>query len=139
MSMTAGTLAEKTGLHIETVRYYEKRGLLPEPERNESGYRIYTAVSVRQLLFVKTAKGLGFTLHEIKELLDLSVRRGALCSEMHSRAESKLAVIDGKINMLIRMKNALEAFSGTCNGTHSVEDCHFVHNLWGTEGECNGT
>lgn len=136
---TVGKLAEEAGVNGETIRYYEKQGLMPEPQRSSSGYRIYSSSDLKLLQFIKTSQKAGFTLKEIKELLSLSVRKGDACTLVHQRAQVKLDIINQKIAELERMKKALTDFSGKCCGSHTMEDCHLVHSLWGEEGECDGT
>lgn len=136
--LTAGKLAEKAGINIETIRYYENRGLLPDPERSESGYRLYSDESLIQIRFIKTAQHLGFTLAEIMELQQLSVKKGEPCSDLHDIAAEKITIINKKIRELEKMKNALTEFSSSCSGSKSIEDCHFIHSLMGIEGNCPG-
>lgn len=135
--ITAGQFAFSGAVNVETIRYYEKKGLLPEPKRNGSGYRIYDNESLQQLHFIKTSQQVGFTLEEIKELQQLSILEDEKCSDMHKRAEEKITVINSKLEELNKIKKALKKFSNRCSGPHSIEECHFIHFLWGIEGDCN--
>ncbi len=128
-NLTAGKLALKAEINVETIRYYEKQGLMPEPERNASGYRIYNNDSLNLLKFIKKAKFLGFSLREIKELENLSVQNGESCKEIHKKAAKKISGIEKKISELLIMKKALLEFSKVCVHETAVKDCRFVHYL----------
>jgi DNA-binding transcriptional MerR regulator len=118
--LRTGELAERAGVNIQTLRYYERRGLLAAPARRPSGQREYPQDAVRLLRTIKAAQRLGFTLAEIEELLDLSEhRRGT--GELHRRAHAKVAEIDAKIDQLTRMRQALlEVVTAECD---SLTDC----------------
>jgi DNA-binding transcriptional MerR regulator len=106
--LRTGELAERAGVNVQTLRYYERRGLLAAPARRPSGQRQYPEEAVGLLRTIKAAQRLGFTLAEIEELLDLSAhRRGT--GELHRRAQAKMAEIDAKIDQLARMRQALVA------------------------------
>src|SRR5688572_18532626 len=89
-TLRTGELAARAGVNVQTLRYYERRGLLKEPRRRSSGYRAYPAEAVKLIRFVKQAQELGFTLSEIENLLRLRADQKASCSEVRARAESKL-------------------------------------------------
>src|SRR6266581_1729527 len=86
MPLTIGQIASAANVNIQTIRYYERRGLFPTPRRTPAGYRQYTADAVARLRFIKHAQELGFSLHEIEELLALRVRHGAACDAVERRA-----------------------------------------------------
>ncbi len=88
--MTVGRLAKTAGVNIETIRYYERRGLLPEPTRKESGYRLYSDEDVKRLQIILRAKELGFALREIQELLELRVDVKTNCDEVRTETEEKI-------------------------------------------------
>jgi len=104
--MKIGDLSRETALSIDTIRYYEKRGLLPPPPRSSSGYRQYGPETVARLRFIVHAKELGFTLEESAQLLALR-RDGRKCDEVRSVAEAKAAAIDDRIRKLTRMQMVL--------------------------------
>src|SRR3990172_7588725 len=106
-TLTIGRLAKKAQVNIETVRYYERRGLLPEPPRRQSGYRQYSENDVSRLLFIKRAQTLGFTLKEILELLSLRVDPKTTCGDVKRRAEVKIAGMEERIRDLQKMEKAL--------------------------------
>ena len=112
--MTIGKLAQSAGVGVETVRFYERKGLLEEPSRAESGYRQYPAGTLTRLRFIRQAKELGFTLPEIQELLSLRVSPTASCAEVQERIQAKLGDIETKIRSLGRMKRALGEMAAIC-------------------------
>jgi MerR family transcriptional regulator, mercuric resistance operon regulatory protein len=118
--LRTGELAERAGVNVQTLRNYERRGLLATPTRRPSGQREYSEDAVRLLRTIKAAQRLGFTLAEIEELLDLSEhRRGS--DELHRRAQAKVAEIDAKIDQLTRMRERLVAVvAAECD---SLTDC----------------
>ncbi len=111
-----GELAKLTETNNETLRFYESRGLLNEPRRSESGYRLYTQAEVLRVHFIVRAKRMGFSLKEIDELLSLRVDKESTCSEVKELAEHKLQDIGNKIAELNRMKNALQQITDACCG-----------------------
>lgn len=131
--MMIGQLARQAGVNIETVRYYERRGLLPEPVRTSAGYRRYDREAVARLGFIRRAKRLGFTLHEIEELLDLRVRDPAACRTMGRRTRDKLAVVRRKIRELQAMERSLRQLSESCEARRRTGECPILDALDGTE------
>ena len=127
--MQIGQLAQQVGIGIDTVRYYERQGLLPPPQRRASGYREYGARDVTRLRFIRRAKELGFTLHEIRELLTLSGARHADRAEVRSLAKHRLADIEHRLRELEAMRSALASLVGHCSGHGPVEDCPIIENL----------
>ena len=121
--LRSGQLAATVNVNVETLRYYERRGLLPEPPRRESGYRIYPLESVSRLRFIKGAQELGFTLEEIQELLALRVTEKASKTEVRNRAQNKVTQIDAKIAALQQMRNALTHLIDQCHGEGPTSDC----------------
>ncbi|MFQ5352094.1 MAG: heavy metal-responsive transcriptional regulator [Candidatus Binatia bacterium] len=121
--MRIGQVAKASGLGIETIRFYEKKGLIEEPARRVSGYREYEEAVVPRLLFVRQAKNLGFTLREIKELLALRLDREASCGRVKRQAEAKIADIEMRMKSLRRMKRALETLSSACDERAPTSEC----------------
>ena len=113
-TLTTGEVAAKAGVNIQTLRYYERRGLLAEPERRPSGYREYSPDAVRLIRFIKRAQELGFTLAEVEDLLRLRNDQQIACSEVKSAAEAKIHDIDEKIRRLRAMKRALGTLTQSC-------------------------
>ena len=127
--LTIGQLARDAGLNLQTVRFYERRGLLPKPPRTASGYRAFPSDSVRRLRFIKRAKELGFSLNEIKQLLALRFDPDTSCALVQQRAEDKLEDIEHKIQDLRRMKKALARLTATCPGRGSTGECPILESL----------
>jgi MerR family mercuric resistance operon transcriptional regulator len=123
MAMTIGKVAKATGLGVETVRFYERQGLLLEPERSPSGYRQYAPEAVQRLDFIVRAKRLGFTLKEIGQLLDLRAQPGAGCGDVQVRAQAKIADIEDRIAQLEAMKRALGELVIQCVGAGPIDEC----------------
>ena len=129
--MKIGTLAKHAGVAIDTVRYYERQGLLPAPVRLASGYRDYTDGDVARLRFIRRAKALGFTLGEIGELLALSARRDGDMAGMKSAAQQKLADVDAKLAELQRIRQGLTDLVASCPGHGALEHCPILDALAG--------
>lgn len=115
-SMTRGEIAEKTGVNPETLRYYERKELIPKPARSDGGFRLYDDSYVDRLHFIKRAKHLGFTLEEIKGLLELRVDDEATCQDVKIQANEKIDEIEAKIQDLERIRDALSTLAAQCEG-----------------------
>ncbi len=128
-TLTIGRLAKIVNVNIETIRYYERRGLMPEPARSESGYRHYSHDNVVRIQFILHAKELGFSLKEVAELLSLRVDRYNTCNDVKRMTEIKIADIKERIRTLLDMKNALMKLKAECNGRGPVGECPFLEAL----------
>ncbi len=128
-SLTIGHLAEQAGVNLETVRYYERRGLLPKPPRSASGYRLFPKNSARLLRFIRRAQELGFSLKEIREVLSLRVSRATTSRDIRARAEAKIADIDAKIKSLESMKKTLRKLTTVCDGCAPLAECPILESL----------
>jgi MerR family copper efflux transcriptional regulator len=124
-----GTLSEEAGVSVQTVRYYERRGLLPEPDRTESGYRSYGREALQHLRFILTAKGLGFTLSEIRELIDLRVDPATTAEDVRTRARQKIQTTQAKIADLRRLLDGLERLVAQCDAGSSPHKCALMHSF----------
>ena len=131
MDLRSGKLAELAGVNVETLRFYERKGLLPEPPRSPSGYREYPPDMVRRLKFIGRAKDLGFSLGEIKELLDLRVQQEVTCADMRVRAHDKLEDVRRKITELRRFERGLKRLMTSCSGRGLVSECAILDFLDG--------
>lgn len=120
--LTRGALARATGCHIETIRYYEKAGLIPDPPRTGAGYRIYAAGHVARLRFILRARALGFTTDDIRGLLGLGDGVAPTCAEVRARTECHLADVRAKIADLRRIEAVLARTAARCSGA-AVPDC----------------
>jgi len=121
-----GRLAEMSGVSIDTVRYYEREGLLPEPSRRASGYREYSQSDVERLRFVRRAKELGFTLTEIAELLSLTADRHSDMQGVKRKAEERLEQVETKLAELQRVKRGLKQLIAACPGHGELDRCPIV-------------
>ena len=129
--MKIGEIAQRTETSVETLRYYETEGMLPEPKRSASGYRLYTEPDVGRVHFIRRARAMDFSLKEIGELLSLQVEKEvATCGEVKSLAEHKLTAIDEKIIELKKMKAALKQITEACaGGQESAVHCTILNAL----------
>jgi Hg(II)-responsive transcriptional regulator len=121
--MRSSQVAAKAGVNIQTLRYYERRGLLPEPERSDSGYRAYDAQAVRTVRFVKRAQQLGFSLEDIDGLLELAAGGPTSCDAARTVATEKVAELEAKIASLSAMRDSLNQLVATCDRTPNKRDC----------------
>jgi MerR family mercuric resistance operon transcriptional regulator len=130
--LTRGALAARTGCNIETIRYYEKIGLLPAPPRSAGGHRLYGRDLVKRLGFVRRSRDLGFTLEEIRELLRL-VDGGAYTAQVEGLARDHVREIRRKIADLRRLQRVLETMAARCSG-RALPDCPIIDALFDPDG-----
>jgi len=128
--LTIGRVAKQADVGIDTIRFYERRGLLPEPQRTESGYRLYPPATVTRLHFIRRAKALGFSLDEIVTLLALQDTGGPK-AEVKAITHRKLGQIEAKITDLERMRDVLRELDLDCSGTGDVRGCPIIETLSG--------
>ena len=127
--LTIGQVAQKTGMGIETIRFYERKGLIAEPPRKESGYRQYEPDVLDRLAFIRQAKALGFSLDEIHELMSLRLRTDTSSKDVKKIAAERLADIEQKIKVLRRMQRALKKLVDQCPGHGSINECPILEAL----------
>lgn len=130
-SIGIGTLAKRAGVGIDTVRYYERAGLLAPSRRLASGYRRYTALELSRLRFIRRAQALGFTLNEVRDLLALSAKRDV--ARVKRSAQSKLEDVDRKIAALQKIREGLATLVAACPGHGRAADCPILQALGGEE------
>ena len=133
--LTIGLVARRAGIGVETVRFYERQGLIEEPPRRLSGYREYDDEVVSRLGFIRRAKELGFTLKEIMELLSLRRDPSTPATDVRRRAEAKIADIEGRLLALQRMKEALLQLTRHCVGQGPTRECPIIDALRGEDGD----
>jgi Hg(II)-responsive transcriptional regulator len=121
--MRSSQVADQAGVNVQTLRYYERRGLLPEPERSRSGYRSYDTQAVRTVRFVKRAQSLGFSLEEIEALLHLAAGGPDSCDAAKELATEKIDELDRKIADLAIMRDSLGQLVATCRRSRSRRLC----------------
>ncbi len=127
--ITIGVVAKQAKVNIDTLRYYERRGILPRPLRTAANYRLYTEDAVRRVRFIKRAQELGFTLSEIKELLALRAAPRGRCAAVRGRAELKMRDIEAKIASLNAMRSALATLVRQCRGRATATECPILESL----------
>jgi len=137
--VSIGTLAKRSGVTVETIRYYERIGLLPAPPRSAGGYRVYSSVHAERLQFVRRARDLGLSLDEVRHLLSLADQKSNSCSKVHALAAHHLADIRTRIADLKRMERVLARLVRSCAKgdlpscpllealAHSGDDPNVVH------------
>ena len=128
-SVFRGELSKKTGVNGETIRYYEKIGLLPEPARTTSGYRVYGELHLKRLLFIKRCRELGFAIKDITELLALVVDRDYSCAEIRDLTVTHLKEVNRKISDLRKMQKTLRRMVSECEGGQ-LPECPIIDSLF---------
>lgn len=131
--LRVGAVATQACVNVQTIHYYERRGLLPRPLRTEANYRAYPADAVLRVRFIRRAQELGFTLEEIKELLSLRAAPLTPCADVRERAATKVRDIDDKMRTLQAMRIALTKLIRECSGRGSVSECPILEAL-----DCEG-
>ena len=129
MQLSRDSLGKQTGVNIETIRYYEKIGLMPDPDRSSGGYRIYDHSHLKRLSFVRRSRELGFTLNEIRELLELVDGGDYTCAEVRDRTIVHLEEVAQKIRDLQKMQRTLKTMAAKCDGG-LVPECPIVDSLY---------
>ena len=128
-AMTRGQLATQTGCNGETIRYYEKIRLMPDPTRTAAGYRIYNEAHLRRLSFIMRLRALGFTLEEVRSLLGLVDSHAFTCGEVHAITIEHLAVVRQKLADLEKMERSLDKLAAKCSGD-AVPECPIIDDLY---------
>ena len=128
-AMRIGEVAERADVNVQTLRYYERRGLLPPPRRRPSGYREYPLDTVRLVRFIRRAQELGFTLRDIQELIDLRQNRTKSRSQVRALAVAKVTDIAARVRRLNAMKRALEELVNACRCDGASRECPIIEAL----------
>jgi len=131
--LTIGQVAKEAGGKVETVKFYERQGLVEQPPRPAVGYRTYPAQTPARIRFIRRAQQLGFSLKEIGELLSLRFTPETSCAEVKTRAEEKIADIERKGEELRKMREALQRLAAVCKGEGPVSECPILEAM--EEGE----
>ena len=132
-SLSIGQLAKASEVGIETLRFYEREGLLAKPPRLPSGYRQYPAESLARVRFIRRAKDLGFTLKQVRELLELRVDPQKSCGDVRALAKMKIKEVEEKMSDLARIKLALEGLARACRGKGPTADCPILDAMSSSE------
>jgi MerR family transcriptional regulator, copper efflux regulator len=128
-TLTIGELAQACEINLETLRYYERVGLMHPPPRSSSGHRQYPASAAERIVFIRRAQSLGFTLTEIRELLHLKREQGQLCTDVVKSIDTKLVEVEKKIKDLRSIRSALGKMKELCHGDCLIGDCPILENL----------
>jgi Hg(II)-responsive transcriptional regulator len=129
MTLTIGQVATAADVNVQTIRYYERRGMFAPSRRTAAGYRQYADDAIVRLRFIKHAQDLGFSLKEIQELLNLRVRHGAACDAVERKTRDKITLVQERIHHLQRMKRTLERLATACAARRSTDDCPILEAL----------
>lgn len=124
-----GELSRETGVNIETIRYYERIGIIPKPDRTAGGNRQYSMDDLKRLSFVKRARGLGFSLDEIRGLFQMADDQKATCKQVHDLTINHLDVVRDKISALQEMERTLSDMAAQC-GQGNVPDCPIIDTMF---------
>jgi len=127
--LTIGQVADQAQVNVETIRYYERRGLIAQPPRPKSGFRRYPQECIERIRFIKRAQDLGFSLEEITELLDLRIEASTACDEVKQQAEAKIVDIAEKIKSLQLIKRTLGGLVNACETRTSTTKCPILEAL----------
>jgi Hg(II)-responsive transcriptional regulator len=127
--MRSGQIASQAGVNVQTLRYYERRGLLEVPARRESGYRDYPSDAIRVIRFVKRAQDLGFSLSEVESLLGLAAGGPDSCEAAQELAAEKIGELEAKIASLDAMRNSLLALLDTCARPRRERECPLLQSI----------
>ena len=128
LKLTIGTLSEETGVNVETIRYYERIGLVPPPPRSPGRHRIYDDLHRRRLAFIRRSRALGFSLNDTRDLLGLARGHELTCAQVRVLTEQHIASIRGKIRDLRKLDRVLNQLAGKCRGS-TVPDCPILDAL----------
>jgi len=128
--LTIGQLAKKANVNLETIRYYERRGLLPKPPRNKSGHRQYPTEALKRTDSIKRCQAIGFSLNEIAEIFELRITSNSTCADMKLRVGKKLTDVDRKIQELVHIRDALNRLLKKCTGKGPIGRCPILEELY---------
>lgn len=129
-ALTIGRVAGLAGVNVETIRFYERKGLIDQPRKPAfGGYRSYPQSTVRRVKFIRAAQGIGFSLGEIEDLLSLRADPASQCRDVRDRARAKLAEVDRKIADLNRIRGALRTLIAACPGDAALRECSIIQAL----------
>ncbi len=127
--MRIGELSDATGVDVETIRYYEKAGVLPPPERTGNGYRSYGKTQLERLAFIRHCRALDMPLAEVKRLLDFVAHPDADCGDIDRLINAQLARVRARLNSMRMLDKQLAALSVRCNAGHRAGECGILHEL----------
>jgi Hg(II)-responsive transcriptional regulator len=129
-TFTISQLAKQANVNLETIRFYERRGLIPEPPRSKNGYRQYSWDAIVRTQFIKRAQSLGFSLREISEIFALRMEPGTTCGDMKVKVKTKIEDIERKIADLEQIREALSDLVSKCTGKGPIGECPILEALY---------
>lgn len=129
MALTIGRVAAAAGVNVQTIRYYERRGLLPSPSRTPAGYRQYSGDAIDRLRFIRHAQELGFPLADVQELLALQVRRNVACTPVEKAVRRQIDRVQSKILSLRRIEQTLQQLASACATRRPTTSCPILEAL----------
>ncbi|MCD1259213.1 Hg(II)-responsive transcriptional regulator [Paenibacillus athensensis] len=135
MSYRSGDISKFCNVNKETLRYYERKGLIPEPVRSDAGYRLYPKETVKRIMFIKSIQELGFTLSEIDKLLGVVDKDSVRCADMHDFVIQKLEDVRLKIRNLVRIECVLKDLKDRCPDEKAIHECPIIEALIDNEEE----
>jgi Cd(II)/Pb(II)-responsive transcriptional regulator len=124
-----GELGQLTGVDVETIRYYEKEGILPKAERSDNGYRVYSPMHLERLSFIRHCRSLDIPLNEVKRLLEFVEHPNADCGDIDRLIDTQLAKVRARLKSLKALENQLSALRGRCGASHMAGECGILHEL----------
>jgi len=127
--MKIGELSKRSGCSVQTIRYYEREGILSSPERSEGNFRLYSQRSLTELEFVKHCRSLDIALADIKRLIDLKNKPEESCSSVNALIAQQLALVNKRMKELKALKNELQKMANTCTTDNTVEACGIIRSL----------
>ena len=128
---TIGQLAKASQVKSETIRYYEREGLLREPRRNDSGYRVFSEADLKRLLFIRRGRRLGFSVESVRDLLALADRADGSCAEVDATVSAHLSEVRERLTQLRTLESELQRLSDCCEGGKVIRDCRIIETLSG--------
>ncbi len=139
IDLTISKAATKAGVGVETIRFYERKGLIEQPPKpSDTGFRTYPEKTVQRVRFIRQAQEIGFSLREIEELLSLRADPSADCSDVRERAAAKLEEVDRKMGQLGRIRSALDELIAACPGRGALRECSIMDALIAAAGRASG-
>ena len=127
--MRIKALSEATGVEVETIRFYEKEGLLPAPARSDNGYRTYTVAHLERLAFVRHCRALDMPLSDVKRLLDLTEASASDCADVDLLVDAQLARVRARLKSMHALEKQLVQLRSRCSGEHAGGECGILHEL----------
>ncbi len=127
--MKIGELSRQSGCSVQAIRFYEKEGLLPEPERSEGNFRLYSIAALKQLLFIKNCRELDLGLEEVRQLINIQLSPNACCDDVNKMVDAHIQQVDSRMKALRNLKTQLKSLRFSCDDHQAVKDCGILQGL----------